>query len=116
MFNQLPNPDEFALQRQKVLAFFLDRAWHEAAELVDLFGWGWNQRKNIDLAGRGGIKFQTKRYKGKAQHYAYRLITPNRDIDLVNCRLKPKKIIPKLSTVIATPSNNLKFFQLSIFK
>lgn len=126
MIKQPFDPGNLKIKRQKILNLFMDRNWHDANELVDKFGSAWNQRKNLDLKLKGGISFISRFIPGTRSLWAYRLITPNRDIDLEHTCLKSKVPKPKLPLVNNTALNPYRskscrqhrrkpFYQLSLF-
>ena len=80
------------------LHFMSDGQWHENAEIVKLFGWAINQRKN-EMQRRGGLYFERRqsKIKGKSALWWYRLRTPIEQIDFEHCCLKGL-YAPKLKT------------------
>lgn len=93
-------------KKQKILLFFSDYQWHLAADLVAKFGWSWNQRKNIDLSGKGGIEFISQMVDHCPFVWKYIMITPANLIDFEKCIKIPR---PAIQT--GTPG-----FQLSLLK
>jgi len=65
--------------------------WHSAIDLVDKFGWSWNQRKN-EMQRDGSLKFEGRTVENDPSHWEYRLITPHAEIDFEKCCHKPLRV------------------------
>jgi len=71
-------------KKRRILLYFTDRQWHTGLEMTQRFGWAWNQRKN-EMQRLGRIEFEARTVRHDSSNWEYRLVTPNDEIDFVNC-------------------------------